>query len=48
MRVRLALRVPVVVHRGLRRPAAMTGLDVIAAGISLPVSGLRHWLCSVA
>ncbi|MFY9775954.1 MAG: hypothetical protein WAK28_15445, partial [Trebonia sp.] len=31
-----------------RRPAAMTGLDVIAAGISLSVSGLWHRLCSVA
>ena len=26
----------------------MTGLDVIAAGISLSVSGLWHRLCSVA
>jgi len=31
-----------------RRPAAMTGLDVIAAGISLPASGLWHRLYSVA
>jgi hypothetical protein len=36
----------VVGHRVRRRPAAMTDLDVIAAGMSLSVSELRHRLCS--
>ena len=36
----------VVGHRARRRPAAMTDLDVIAAGISLSVSELWHRLCS--
>jgi hypothetical protein len=36
----------VVGHRVRRRPAAMTDLDVIAAGISLSVSELWRRLCS--
>jgi hypothetical protein len=36
----------VVGHRDRRRPAAMTDLDVTAAGISLPVGELWHRLCS--
>jgi hypothetical protein len=36
----------VVGHRAPRRPAAMTDLDVIAAGISLSVSDLWHRLCA--
>ena len=36
----------VVGHRDRRRPAAMTDLDVTAAGISLPVSELWHRPCS--